>query len=71
MTDEPDFMATVRTVIKLKSKMIERGMKRARTTCPACGGPNLWAVLAPNPRSKHGHIHAKCQTPGCNVVMME
>jgi hypothetical protein len=70
-TDLEAMMAGVRTVLKLKTKMIERGMTRARTTCPMCGKPNLWAVLAKNSRSKHGHIHAKCQTPECTMMMME
>ena len=64
-----DFMAGMRqafeTGLKLKSRMIERGLDRAQTKCPRCGG-RIDAILA-GPKK---HIHMSCRTPSC-IQMME
>lgn len=67
MTDD-DFMKAVRETLevglKLKGKMIERGLDRARTKCPKCGG-RIDAVLV----GRKKHIHMACRTTGCMQMM--
>lgn len=56
----------VEAVFKLKKKMLERNLTRARTNCPnpGCGG-TLHARLA----GRKNHIHAACEK--CGQGLME
>lgn len=51
---------------RLKVALKEKGKRRGWTKCPRCGGKVI-AVLA----GKRDHLHMGCQTPGCDVRMME
>lgn len=52
-------------VIKLKKKMLEKGLQRARATCVAPCEGFIMAALAPNNK----HIRAHCTV--CKRQMME
>lgn len=59
-----DFMPFFERVMKLKVKMLERGLRAARAKC-LCEGGEIRAALA----GKKNHIHARCGT--CKRQVME
>jgi hypothetical protein len=64
-----DMKAILETAAKFKKVMLKRGINRARTTCPKCGGI-LHGRL--NPRgNRPPHIHMACENADCTYRMME
>lgn len=59
-----DMMPWLNRVMKLKAKMIERGLRQARAKC-LCDGGEIRAVL----RGPKNHIHAGCDR--CKQQVME
>lgn len=68
---ETDFMAIfglqVRTGVKLKGVMLAKGLNRARAKCPRCGNETLQGALA----GRKNHMRMWCETPNCEMRMME
>lgn len=64
MSVSDKFMLTINTAAKLKQKMLDKGIRCARTKCPHCGG-DWYARLA----GTKNHIHARCED--CKVTFTE
>ena len=64
MTDH-DFIKDLAFAMECKAQMLKRGSRRARKTCPECGGTVNIALAGPS-----NHISLACETPNC-LWMME
>lgn len=56
------------TGLKFKKVMLAKGLTRAQTKCPRCGVENaLQGALA----GRKNHLRMSCNTPKCEMSMME
>ncbi len=77
MTEEPKdeswltrYVEGLPKVMECKTKMVARGLTRAKANCPACGGKDaMQLALAPNRRDRSG-FHARWWC-GCGFQGME
>lgn len=53
--------------VKLKRVMLAKGLTRARAKCPKCGNETLQGALA----GRKNHMRMWCETPNCEMRMME
>lgn len=59
------FEQIIETASKFKKRMLDKKLKRARTTCPRCGG-ELYGSIA----GSRNHFHMACKG-ACGMSMME
>ena len=65
------YVAGLTKVMDDKAKMVERGLMRAKSTCPVCGVRDaMQLALAPQRRDRSGyHVRWKCTE--CSFLGME
>lgn len=53
--------------VKMKKVMLRKGLTAARAKCVDCGNETMQARLA----GRKNHIRMWCDTPGCDMTVME
>lgn len=64
------FRRVFSAISKAKATLVERGITAGKITCPECGVKGA-LVVRMNCAGRRNHVHARCVTPGCALVVME